>query len=147
MDQDYYDLKSKSKVTGFIPDKLYEIVERDPLPDDTKIVSELADRFLELKEINTRKPIILLHLLGKVARTSPGALWIVLEILSGGRDLDKSLSEKGKEKSFSKQAIHQKRNRDLAKLDETMPEVAKVLRTIICPGSINKPSKEGDRVH
>lgn len=133
-EEDFYSDEPRSKLTGFIPDKLYEIVERDPLPERTKIISELADRLLELKELNPRSPMVLIHVLGRVSRTSPSALWIVLEILAGGRDLEKSLSDKGKEMSFSKQAIHQKRSRDLAKLEEILPDIAESLKSILGTG-------------
>ena len=33
------------------PNKIYEVIERDPLPERTKIISELADRILELEKI------------------------------------------------------------------------------------------------
>ena len=51
-EEDFYSDEPRSKLTGFIPDKLYEVVERDPLPERTKIISELADRILELKEMS-----------------------------------------------------------------------------------------------
>ena len=133
-EEDFYSDEPRSKLTGFIPDKLYEIVERDPLPERTKIISELADRLLELKELNPRSPMVLIHVLGRVSRTSPSALWIVLEILAGGRDLEECLSDKGKEMSFSKQAIHQKRSRDLAKLEEILPDIAESLKSILGTG-------------
>lgn len=133
-EEDFYSDEPRSKLTGFIPDKLYEVVERDPLPERTKIISEMADRLLELKELNPRAPIVLIHILGRVARSSPSALWIVLEILAGGRDMEKSLSDKGREMSFSKQAIHQKRSRDLMKLEEILPDIAESLKSILGTG-------------
>ena len=134
-DENFYSDEPRSRLTGFIPDKLYDIVERDPLTETTKIISELSSRILELKEVDPRKPIILLHVLSKVSRTSPSALWAVLEILAGGRDLEKSLSERGKEMAFSKQAIHQKRNRDLEKLESVLPDIADSLRSILSTNS------------
>ena len=133
-DEDFYSDEPRSRMTGFIPDKLYETLERDPLPERTKVISELADRVLELKEMNPRAPILLLHILGRVSKSSPSALWLILEILAGGRDLEKSLSEKGREMSFSKQAIHQRRARDLAKLEEILPGVAESLKSILGTG-------------
>lgn len=130
-EEDFYSNEPRSKLTGFIQDKLYQVVERDPLPERTKIISELADRLLELKELNPRSPMVLIHVLGRVARSSPSALWIVLEILAGGRDLEKSLSNKGREMSFSKQAIYQKRSLDLAELEEILPDIAESLKPIL----------------
>lgn len=104
------------------------------MPERTKIISELADRLLELKELNPRSPMVLIHVLGRVARSSPSALWIALEILAGGRDLEKSLSNKGREMSFSKQAIHQKRSLVLAKLEEILPDIAESLKPILGTG-------------
>lgn len=130
-ESDPYDLTPKSKLTGFIPDKLYDIVEQDPIDDKTKVVSELASRLLDLKEIDSRLPIVLLHSFQKLLRISPSGLWTTLEILAGGRGLDKSLSERGKEFSFSKQAIHQKQQRDLTKISEQMPEIAEALSQIL----------------
>jgi len=130
-DENFYSPEPRSKMTGFIPEKLYHIVERDPLTEESKIVSELASRILELKEVNPRKPIVLLNVLARISRLSPSALWIVLEILAGGRDLEKSLSQKGKDLSFSKQAVHQKRNRDLEKLDTILPDIAEALKQIM----------------
>jgi len=94
-------------------------------------VSELASRLLDLKEIDSRLPIILLHTFSKLMRVSPSGLWTCLEILAGGRDLDKSLSEKGKEVSFSKQAIHQRQQRDLARIQEILPEIAETMSAIM----------------
>ena len=133
-EEDFYSDEPKSRMTGFIPDKLYEVIERDPLPERTKIISELADRILELKEMSPRTPTVLLHALGRVSGASPSALWLVLEILAGGRDLEKSLSDRGREMSFSKQAIHQRRARDLAKLEEILPGVADSLKAILGTG-------------
>ena len=55
-EEDFYSDEPRSRMTGFIPDKLYETLERDPLPERTKVISELADRILELKEMNLGHP-------------------------------------------------------------------------------------------
>jgi hypothetical protein len=128
---DYYSDEPRSKLTGFIPDKLYDIVERDSVSDETKVICEISSRLLELREYNSIKPIQFIHILARIARISPSALWVVLEILSGGSDLEKSLSERGKEMSFSKQAIHQKRKRDLQMLNDKMPELAETIKSIL----------------
>ncbi len=130
-DLDPYSDEPRSKFTGFIPEKLYHIVEREPLEEDAKVVSELASRFLDLKEIDPRKPIVLLHVFSKLLRTSPSALWTTLEILAGGRGLGRSLSERGDKVSFSKQAIHQRQSRDLEKIEAFLPEIAKAMETIL----------------
>lgn len=140
---DPFSSEPRSKKTGFIPDKLYEIVERDELSEDVKVVSEIASRLLDLRDYSPQKPIVLLHTFTRLARKSPSALWSCLEILAGGRTLDQSLSEQGKEQSFSKQAIHQKRNRDLLKIEEDLPEIASAMRTILTRKS-TKPSKTNE---
>ena len=134
---DYYSDEPKSRKTGFIPDKLYEIVERDELSEDVKIVSEVASRLLDLRDYNSQKPIVLLHTLTRLARMSPSALWACLDILSGGRKLEQSLSEQGSELSFSKQAIHQKRNRDLDKIESMLPEIGEAMRATMTRKSTN----------
>ena len=123
--------ETKSRKTGFIPDKLYEIVEREELSEDVKIVSELASRLLDLRDISPAKPIVLLHTMTRLARMSPSALWTCLEILAGGRSLEESLSEQGQKQAFSKQAIHQRRNRDLEKVESMLPEIAQAMRSIL----------------
>jgi len=138
---DFYSDDPKSKKTGFIPDKLYEIVERDELSEDVKIVSEIASRFLDLKDYSAQKPIVLLHTFTRLARMSPSALWTCLEILAGGRKLEQSLSEQGSEVAFSKQAIHQRRNRDLEKIESMLPEIAEAMKTILT----RKPSRDDEK--
>lgn len=139
MTDDYSD-EPRSKKTGFIPDKLYEILERDELSEDVKIVSEIASRLLDLRDHSSQKPIVLLHTFTRLARKSPSALWVCLEILAGGRKLEQSLSEQGSEQSFSKQAIHQRRNRDLEKIESILPEIADAMRTIL-----TRKSKSSDK--
>ena len=141
-DLDPYSDEPRSKFTGFIPEKLYDIVEREPLEEDAKIVSELASRFLDLKEIDPRKPIVLLHVFSKLLRTSPSALWTTLEILAGGRGLGRSLSERGKEVAFSKQAIHQRQTRDLEKIEHLLPEIASAMKTILRRKESEEPKRK-----
>ena len=130
MGDDYSD-EPRSKFTGFIPGKLYEIADPAPLPESVRIVAEIAARLLELREEDPRKPVRLLSQLGRVYRISSSSLWIVCEILAANQAGGKSLAEIGEESFFSKQAIHQRQSRDLAKLREVMPEVAEAISTIL----------------
>ena len=140
---DTFSDEPRSKKTGFIPDKLYNIIERDEMSEDVKIVSEIASRLIDLRDLSPSKPIVILHIFNRLFRKSPSALWTCLEILGGGRVLEKSLTEQADEVSFSKQAIHQRRNRDLEKIEEILPEVAEAMRIILTnKGSQNKREKE-----
>ena len=130
-DKDTYSDEPRSKFAEFIPGKLYDIPVQAEIGEDVRIVSEIASRLLELREVDPRKPIRLLLQLSKVYRISSTCLWMVCEILASNRKGGKSLSEIGKETGISKQAIHQRQKRDLLKLKEIMPEIAEVVSIIL----------------
>ena len=133
-----YGGQSKSKLTGYIPGKLYEDIdhegrsfEQEETPEDVKIVSEICARLLELRDFDRRKPVRLLNQLSRLYRVSPSCLWIACEILAANRLAGKSLTELGAEMHFTKQAIHQEQSRDLEELERIMPSVAEQMRTIL----------------
>ena len=123
--------KRQSRLTGYIPGKLYEELdhhghpfEMEDEPEDVKIVSEIASRLLDLRDEDRKKPFRLLNQFMRLYRVSPSCLWLALEILSSNRLGGKSLSDLGGEIGCSKQAVHQQQNRDLEALARIMPGVA-----------------------
>ena len=128
---DPYSQESTRRLEGYIPEKLYEIPEPEPSSPSAQIISEIAARLLDLKEVDRRIPIRLLTHLGKVYRISPSLFWITCEILAANRQGGKSLSQIANEQNFTKQAIHQEQIREIAALREVMPEVAETIQTIL----------------
>ena len=125
------------KRVAYIPGKLYEVPEPLALPDKVALVSEIAERLLELREINATFPGHLMAKLDKIWRTNPRAFWVCLEVLAGDRATEKSLAELAKEMGTDKQNVAQTRRRDLGELAKNFPEAADVLAQLFArvPGS------------
>ena len=128
------------KGVRYIPGKLYEVADPEPLPTSTAIVAEIAERLLELRELDATFPGKLLARLDRIWRANPRAFWTVLEVLSGDHANEKSLAEIAANSGTAKQNVAQTRKRDLAELERTFPEVADVLRQLFGRVS-SSPSK------
>ena len=131
MSVDEYNGEPRSQSEEFYPDKFYDIPNPDPPSEESQIVSEISARFLDLKEVNRRRPISLIYKLNRVWKISPALFWITFEILAANRKGGNSLTQIAVEQYVTKQAIHQERNRELKSLAEVMPEVAQMIETIL----------------
>jgi len=112
--------------------------EPEPTPYRAKIVSELADRVADLYEHDQRLCSRLLYALNRIYQTEPGAFLLVVQILAGHADSGKSLAVIGSEQAkrrgkstCSKQNVHQTQLRNLRKLAEIFPNVAKSVAGIL----------------
>ena len=141
------------RFTGYIPGKLYEELDqsghpfvKEEQPDDVKLVSEIAARILDLRDLGIKKPIRLINQFIRLYRVSPNCLWLACEILASHRQGGKSLSDLAEESYFTKQAIHQSQVRDLQELERIMPGIADEMRRILGRNariSTTQPPKEG----
>lgn len=146
----------QGRLTGYIPGKLYEDLdhsghpmESEEMPEDVKIVSEIASRILDLRDHDRSKPIRLINQLIRIYRVSPSLLWLTCEILASNRLGGKSLSEIARESMVSKQAIHQEQERNLKKMEEIMPGISDQMRRILgrtARISTTQPPNEGKSV-
>ena len=121
----------KAKLVAYVPELLYEIPEREPIPEKTQVISELAVRLLELRETEPTAPILLMTKLTRLYRKDPFACWLAVEVLAGDNLQGQSLAELGRQEKESKQATHQRQHRALNAISSAMPEVADALRSIL----------------
>ena len=128
---DEYSDEPRSDREEFYPDKLYLITNPVPPSEESQIVSEISARFLDLKEVNRRRPIKLLYQLSKIWKISPALFWVTFEILAANRKGGNSLTQIAVEEYVTKQAIHQERDRELNALAQVMPEVARMIESIL----------------
>ena len=128
---DEYSDEPRSDREEFYPDKLYLITNPVPPSEESQIVSEISARFLDLKEVNRRRPIKLLYQLSKIWKISPALFWVTFEILAANRKGGNSLTQIAVEEYVTKQAIHQERDRELNSLAQVMPGVAQMIETIL----------------
>ena len=128
---DEYSDEPRSEREEFYPDKLYLIPNPDPPSEPAQIVSEISARFLDLKEVDRRLPIRIIYQLSKVWKISPALFWVTFEILAANRKGGNSLNQIAVEQYVTKQAIHQERDRELNSLAQVMPEVARMIESIL----------------
>lgn len=99
--------------------------------EETKLVSEIASRVLELQETNPTKCSQFLDRLTKLQQQTETGFILVLQILSGSRAELESYSKQSIKAGKSKQYIHAQRRRDIAKIQKIFPEIAKVIQDSI----------------
>ena len=128
---DEYSDEPRSEREEFYPDKLYLIPHPVPPSEPSKIISEISARFLDLKEVDRRMPIRIIYQLSKVWKISPALFWVTFEILAANRKGGNSLAQIAVEQYVTKQAIHQERDRELSSLASVMPEVARMIESIL----------------
>ena len=128
---DEYSDEPRSEREEFYPDKLYLIPNPVPPSEPSKIISEISARFLDLKEVDRRMPIRIIYQLSKVWKISPALFWVTFEILAANRKGGNSLAQIAVEQYVTKQAIHQERDRELNALAQVMPEVARMIESIL----------------
>lgn len=114
----------------YIPGKFYDVPEPQPMPDRVAIVAEIAERLLELRDLDQAFPGRLLGKFDQIWRTNPRAFWVCLEVLAGDNANVASLSEIASGLGTDKQNVQQTRRRDFDELAQKFPEAAKVLRQL-----------------
>jgi lambda repressor-like predicted transcriptional regulator len=119
------------RFVSYVPEKLYQENAPTELSERTKIITEIAVRFLELKEEDGSAPIILLEGLLQLHNVSPDLLFTTLKILAGNSLAGVSLAQLAQEADCSKQNVHQTQKRHLKALHKTQPEVASVIAEIL----------------
>tara|TARA_R110002074_G_scaffold277242_2_gene448551 strand:+ start:920 stop:1324 length:405 start_codon:yes stop_codon:yes gene_type:complete len=122
---------TKSKFVRYIPNKKYDIQETEDLEERTKIISEIAVRLLELREIELSMPAKFLAMMIRLYKLNPQVMWTCIKVLAGNSTSGVSLSEVALGEACSKQNIHQTQNRNLSNLQDYLPEIARTLRTIL----------------
>ena len=123
--------ESEARFRAYIPGKGYDVDDPIPPAPDMAVISEIAARLLDLRDVDRRKPIRIINQLSRIWRNSPSLMWIALEILASNRQGGKSLAQIGHEVHFTKQAIHQEQLRELEVLADIMPEVSSAIRIIL----------------
>jgi len=66
---------TKSKFVRYIPNKKYDIQETEDLEERTKIISEIAVRLLELREIELSMPAKFLAMMIRLYKLNPQVMW------------------------------------------------------------------------
>ena len=118
----------------FVP--LFENVEY-PQPNtsggttESKLVSELSVRIIEYYENQPTRCIRLLNKLLNIYKQSPTAFKLILECLSGSRMELQSYSTIAAKEKTSKQYQHANRMRELKKLCERYPDIARVVEGLL----------------
>jgi|TARA_R110000824_G_scaffold131365_1_gene293364 hypothetical protein len=123
--------ETKSKFVRYIPNKKYDIQETEVLEERTKIISEIAVRLLELRDIEISIPPKFLAMLIRLYKINPQVMWTCIRVLAGNSTSGVSLSEVASTEACSKQNIHQTQHRNLLSLEEYLPEIARTLRAIL----------------
>jgi hypothetical protein len=99
--------------------------------DIAVLVAEICSRVKELREIDQKKCHRLLLLFPQLLRTSPTLFDAVIAILTGSGEHFKPYSKLAEEKKTSRQYQHQLRQKELRKIEEEIPALGAVLRSIL----------------
>ena len=129
--EDAFSDEPRSKFVAFVPEMGYPETKREEMPERTRLTAEICARLLELQKHKHNAPILLMTKLTRIYRADPFGMWLAVEVLATDMLSGKSLAILGTEEKETKQAYHQRHNRALHAIKQTMPEVAEALRAIL----------------
>ena len=132
----------KAKLVQYVPGLAYDLPEREELDLRTQLTSEIAARLLELRDVDTTWPYLIMHKLCRVYRLDPFAFWLAVEVLAGDQFQAKSLSDLAAAEVETKQATHHRQNRAIHTLESTFPEIGEALRAILGTRSLSGVENE-----
>lgn len=104
--------------------------DRSTLPFSSlaKLTAEVCERFEEMDGLKVGSAAAFIHRLSALARLSPPAFTLTIQLMHDNERLLISYREQGQQQQRTKQAVHSEYKRELIAIEPVFPEVAALIR-------------------